>query len=115
MRWVVDGKAASDAAASQSRVGRSDTRWLTAQRNLAALIELSAQCIDRVHSRRLPRGIMLLMDQSVSPTDGEQEMSVWNGRYFAFQRAEVTVLRMLFAEILSPIAEPGPPPNPARA
>jgi Transposase DDE domain group 1 len=28
-----------------------------------------------------PRGIVLDMDSSVSPTHGEQEMSVWNGHY----------------------------------
>src|SRR5215469_13775894 len=31
--------------------------------------------------RRPPRGIVLDMDSSVSPTHGEQEMSVWNGHY----------------------------------
>jgi hypothetical protein len=29
--------------------------------------------------RRPPRGIVLDMDSSVSPTHGEQEMSIWNG------------------------------------
>src|SRR5262249_39768522 len=31
--------------------------------------------------RRPPRGIVLDMESSVSPTHGEQEMSVWNGHY----------------------------------
>jgi len=81
MRWVVGGKAASGAAASPSQMGRFETRWLTAERNLAALADLSGQWIDRVHARRPPRGIVLDMDSSVSPTHGEQEMSVWNGHY----------------------------------
>ena len=81
MRWVVGGKAASGAAASPSQMGRFETRWLTAERNLAALLDLSGQWIDRVHSRRPARGIVLDMDSSVSPTHGEQEMSVWNGHY----------------------------------
>jgi DDE family transposase len=34
-----------------------------------------------VHGRRPPRGIVLDMDSSVSPTHGEQEMSVSNGHY----------------------------------
>ena len=34
-----------------------------------------------MHSRRPPRGIVLDMDSSVSPTHGEQEKSVWNGHY----------------------------------
>jgi len=62
-------------------MGRFETRWLTAERNLSALAHLSGQWIDKVHARRPPRGIVLDMDSSVSPTHGEQEMSVWNGHY----------------------------------
>src|SRR5262249_50332266 len=43
--------------------------------------DLSGQWIDLVRGRRPPRGIVLDMDSSVSPTHGEQEMSVWNGHY----------------------------------
>ena len=32
-------------------------------------------------ARRPPRGVVLDMDSSVSPTHGEQELSVWNGYY----------------------------------
>jgi Transposase DDE domain group 1 len=46
-----------------------------------ALADLSGQWIDMVHARRPPRDILLDMDSSVSPTHGEQEMSVWNGHY----------------------------------
>jgi hypothetical protein len=81
MRWIVGGKAASGCAASASQMGRFETRWLTADRNLSALSDLSGQWIDRVHARRPPRGILLDMDSSVSPTHGEQEDSVWNGHY----------------------------------
>ena len=42
---------------------------------------MSGQWIDLVHGRRSPRGIVLDMDSSVSPSHGEQEMSVWNGHY----------------------------------
>jgi hypothetical protein len=62
-------------------MGRFETRWLTAEKNLSALADLSGQWMDRVHGRRPPRGIALDMDSSVSPTHGEQEMSVWNGHY----------------------------------
>ena len=81
MRWIVGGKAASGAAASPSQMGRFETRWLTAEKNLSGLADLSGQWIDRVHARRPPRGIVLDMDSNVSPTHGEQEMSVWNGHY----------------------------------
>jgi hypothetical protein len=62
-------------------MGRFETRWLTAAKNLSALADLSGQWIDEVHGRCPPRGVVLDMDSSVSPTHGEQEMSVWNGHY----------------------------------
>ena len=67
--------------ASPSQIGRFETQWLAADKNLLALADLSGQWIDRVHARRPPRGIVLDMDLSVSPTHGEQENSVWNGHY----------------------------------
>ena len=81
MRWIVGGKAASDRAASPSQMGRFETRWLTVEKNLPALSDLSGQWIDRVQARRSPRSIVLDMDSSVSPTHGEQEKSVWNGHF----------------------------------
>ena len=81
IRWVVGGKAAHGCAASASQMGRFETRWLIADQNLLALADLSARWIDRVHARRPPKGIILNMDSSVSPTHGEQESSVWNGHY----------------------------------
>jgi len=81
MRWVVGGRAAISGAASPSQMGRFETRWLTAEKNLSVLTDLSGQWIDGVHSRRPPRGILLDMDSSVSPTHGEQEKSCWNGHY----------------------------------
>jgi hypothetical protein len=62
-------------------MGRFETKWLAEGRNLSALVDLSGKWIDRVHVRRPPRGVVLDMDSSVSPTHGEQEMSVWNGHY----------------------------------
>src|SRR5881396_427739 len=59
MRWIVGGKAALSAAASPSQMGRFETRWLTAQKNLSALVDLSGQWIDQVHGRRPPRGVVL--------------------------------------------------------
>ena len=81
MRWIVGGEAASGRAASPSQMGRFETRWLTVEKNLSALSGLSGQWIDRVQARRSPRSIVLDMDSSVSPTHGEQEMSVWNGHF----------------------------------
>ena len=78
-------------AASPSQMGRFETRWLTVKKNLSALADLSGQWIDRVNGRRSLRGIVLDMDSSVSPTHGEQEISVWNGHF------ECTCYHPLFA------------------
>ena len=80
MRWIVGGKAAQSSAASPSQMGRFETQWLAAAKNFAALVDLSGQWIDLVHGRRPPVASCSTWI-SVSPTPGEQEMSVWNGRY----------------------------------
>ena len=67
MRWIVGGKAALGAAASPSQMGRFETRWLTAEKNLSALADLSGQWIDTVHACRPPRGIVLDMDFEREP------------------------------------------------
>jgi hypothetical protein len=71
-------QAADGCAASPSQMGRFETQC---RHEPVALTDLSGQWIDLVHTRRPPRGIVLDMDSSVSPTHGEQEMSVWNGHY----------------------------------
>src|SRR5271155_3869542 len=40
VRWIIGGKAASDAAASPSQMGRFETKWLAAEKNLSALADL---------------------------------------------------------------------------
>src|SRR5208337_246740 len=59
MRWIVGNKAASDCAASASQMGRFETRWLTAEKSLSALADLSGLWIGRIHARRPPRGVVL--------------------------------------------------------
>ena len=54
IRWIVGGKAASSVAASASQMGRFETRWLTAEKNLSARADLSGQWIDSVHGARRP-------------------------------------------------------------
>jgi hypothetical protein len=81
MRWIVGGKAVSGRAASASQMGRFETEWLTEGENLSALGDLPGQWIDRVHSQRPPKGIVLDMDSSVSPTFGDQEGTAYNGHF----------------------------------
>ena len=80
MRWIVGGKAAQGRAASPSQMGRLRRAGYGCRTSLLLPI-LSGQWIDIVHGRRPPKGIVLDMDSSVSPTHGEQEDSVWNGHY----------------------------------
>src|SRR5665213_850863 len=81
MRWVVGDRAVHDTAASASEIGRFETEWLTRPENLAALANLSAHWIDRVHRRRPPKLMVLDMDSSESPIYGEQEGRAYNGHF----------------------------------
>jgi hypothetical protein len=72
MRWVVGGREPTGQAASTSQMGRFETEWLARPENLAALADLPGRWIDKVHTRRPPRVIVLDMDSSESPTSGEQ-------------------------------------------
>jgi hypothetical protein len=81
MRWVVGDRAITGSAASASQMGRFETKWLSQPENLAALTDLPGQWIDKVHSHRPPKVIVLDMDSSESPTYGEQEGSAYNGHF----------------------------------
>jgi hypothetical protein len=81
MRAIVGRKGLDRAAASSSQMGRFETEWLASDANLETLADLSGVWIDRIHDRRPPRGIILDMDSSESPTHGEQEGSAWNGHF----------------------------------
>jgi hypothetical protein len=62
-------------------MGRFETKWLSRPENLAALADLPGRWIDKVHTRRPPRIVVLDMDSSESPTYGEQEGSAYNGHF----------------------------------
>jgi hypothetical protein len=81
MRWIVGDPAIAGSAASASQMGRFETEWLTRSENLVALADLPGRWIDKVHTRRPPRIIVLDMDSSESPTYGEQEGSAYNGHF----------------------------------
>lgn len=59
MRWVVGNRAITGFAASASQMGRFETKWLSRPENLAALVDLPGQWIDRVNQRRPPKRIVL--------------------------------------------------------
>src|SRR3954471_12201124 len=81
MRWVAGGAAVTGQEGSTRPVGRCGTEVLTQGAKLSALTDLGGRWIDRVHSRRPVRGIVLDMDSSVSPTYGEQEGAAYNGHF----------------------------------
>ncbi len=62
-------------------MGRFETEFLATGENLAALVDLSGQWIDRVHAGHPPTAIVLDMDSSVSPTHGDQEGTAYNGHF----------------------------------
>ncbi len=59
MRWVVGDRAITGSAASASQMGRFETKWLIRPENLAALADLPGQWIDKVHTRRPPRIVVI--------------------------------------------------------
>ena len=81
MRYIVGGRAKERNAASTSQMGRFETEVLTQPRNLAALMNLPGQWIDRLRARKPTRQIILDMDSSVSETYGQQEGSTYNGHF----------------------------------
>jgi hypothetical protein len=81
MRWVVGDRAITSSAASESQMGRFETKWLSRPENFTALADLPGQWIDKVRRRRGPKTIILDMDSSESPTYGAQEGSAYNGHF----------------------------------
>src|ERR1700704_3458472 len=69
MRWVVGDRAITGCVASASQMGHFETEWLARPENLTALADLPGRWIDKVHTRRPPRVIIVLdMDSSERPT-----------------------------------------------
>jgi len=64
MRWVVGDREITGSAAAASQMGRFETKWQSRAENLAALDALLDQWIDKVHSRRPPKIIVVDMDSS---------------------------------------------------
>jgi hypothetical protein len=81
MRWIVGGRAVTNAAASTSQMGRFETEVLTQKANLAALADLPGRWIDAAHAQRPTKVVVLDMDSSVSPTHGEREGTADNGHF----------------------------------
>ncbi len=75
LRHVVGGRAVDRTAASTSQVGRFETEVLTHPDNLAALMAMPGQWVDRIRQRRPMKKLILDMDSSVSETYGQQEGS----------------------------------------
>ena len=81
MRHIVGGLAVDRYAASTSQVARFETDVLCHPDNLAALMNLPGQWVDRICHRRPTGKLILDMDSSVSPTYGQQEGTAYNGHF----------------------------------
>jgi len=73
MRWIVGGRAVAKQVASTSQLGHFEKVFLTDDANLATVVDLSGQGIDRVHAQHPPKAIVLGRDLSVSSTQGNQQ------------------------------------------
>lgn len=81
MRALVGHHDALRFAASTSKMARFETEWLASEENLKALSGLPGLWVERVHARTGLKTLVLDMDSSDSPTNGEQEGSTFNGRF----------------------------------
>ena len=81
MRQVVGGHALVQAAASTSHMARFETEVLTQPQNLATLMALPDQWVDRVRHGKPIMKLILDLDRSVSETYGQQEGSAYNGHF----------------------------------
>ena len=81
MRLITGQRGFDRFAASESQMGRFETRTLTSAKNLAALADLSGRWIDRVQRLRKSPNLILDIDSSESPVHGEQEASAYNGHF----------------------------------
>ena len=80
-RRVVGGRAVDRTAAFTRQVGRFETEVLTHRDNLAALISMTGQWVDRMRQRRSIKKLILDLDSSVSETYGNQEGAAYNGHF----------------------------------
>src|SRR5262249_57078497 len=62
MRWIVGGKAPQRSAASPSQMGRFETQWLAAPKNVTALADPSGPRADPVPRRRARPAMRLAID-----------------------------------------------------
>jgi hypothetical protein len=85
LRYLLGGKAESDAAASSSEIGRFETQYLTQSENLEVLKNINRQWIDKTNQHRSKKmrlkEIILDIDSSESEVYGDQEGAKYNG-YF---------------------------------
>jgi len=63
------------------QMGRFETGTLALPENREAMADLNGQWINRFHDCNGLKYIVLDMDSSVSPTDGDQEGSALNGHF----------------------------------
>ena len=75
MQWIVGGKASHRCTASPSQSGRSNA-MAHGRKECFGACRLSGRWIDKVHGRRPPRAWSSTSFNDVSPTYGEQGLSV---------------------------------------
>ncbi len=78
MRAITGKKDNGKQAASSNTIGRFETDILTQRENLTSLSVINGRWVQKAMGKTEHRRIILDMDSSESPADGEQEGSAYN-------------------------------------
>jgi len=81
MRVATSRRASDKQAASTNTLSRFETEVLTRDENLAGLVRLNAQWVERAMARTPQQRVILDMDSSESPVHGQQEGAAYNGHF----------------------------------
>jgi len=81
MRVVTGWRAPDKQAASTNTLSRFETEVLTREENLEGLAHLNAQWVGRAMARTPHQRLILDMDSSESPVQGQQEGAAYNGHF----------------------------------
>ena len=81
MRVVVGWKGSEKKGASNSEMGRFETKLLTQEYNLKGLEWLNVQWVKRAMAHTVHKRVILDIDSSESPVHGKQEEAAYNGHF----------------------------------
>jgi hypothetical protein len=81
MRWAVGDRTIAGSAATASQMGRFETSGSAGRKTVRRSRRSAWRGIGKVHQQQPSKMIVLEMDSSESPTNGEQEGSAYYGHF----------------------------------